>query len=1228
MARADDVDLDATHTDLREQELSLPTILGRMPARTRPAQREDVLPKRTRRHERFQAPEQLGISYFASGLQACFSVVAWGVFFFVLAHISRTCRVGKLILIWLPTGALASAMMRTDTAVRYVLALFYVLIVMGSMAMEFPIATAGVVAVSSGVVGVLISTVMRWAVPNVSKGLETLRGIVIFSCLIPVSALLETCCFALGMSSLQLLAGVSYKQLVFNMFPPVMLGLLVTCPFLTTMDKRKAIHVVWFWKQGYMYEALWFTLSIGLAVGLPFTFASVPNNNFGPVFFYMFPLSMAVALTTGMSGLCVYAAVAITSVLSANIVLVQPSAPVDTDYTSFRTEMLQRLQYWVCVMMTAGLMLAAAVAERNALLAILERKERERERNNRDESLKRPSAALAASESSMVLGFVCNELRKPIEDIVRMTEPMALVGEDAFAAASVSLCGRAIKRLGEHILQLLTDAYDFARIGNGLVTPKVSVVNLPELLEQITTAVRAQYGNRKIQLEVRLAPGLPQYVLVDESCLRRVLQVLCANACKHVSRRSRIIFDAVLSTKYSRGGEKRDTVDVDMSITVTDWVLEHPQADILLRPYAHLSATTTATADLSLAVASGFARCMGGRVVVFGQHGRGTVFSCKFPLRVLERPPSLGEMEMGDLGVSETSSIASTPPASLPTTLERPSRPPLLRQLTGAAGNAAGALLTKDISRRLSLGTLRRRSRDYAAVSGNEATMTVEHTTEDYPPDTPPETHIGEIEPVESGPSDFKDSKKLVLVVDDSSISRAILVRMLQRYPQLDVHEAANGSRALQLCLAQTFSIIFMDMEMPEMTGPAVALRLRHEGLTAPIILTTANTLGQDQLRQSGINELLVKPITKENIKNVLSKYGVIEELEPTYPPETPLSSAPTTMERSETADLLPKHPKDGITGYESPKSTPSSSLSRPSSLFRPQHLLVGNAAILVVDDNPIGRALLKKALTQILPGRDIVEAADGSEAVARCAAGEKFAIIYMDLEMPHMDGDIAATRIRNMRVASGGPPIVAVTGHGLDSEAYHSLRAAGINEAISKPVAREVLVDTLRRYGILGISPSPSGTTSPEFERKDAGFAPVRMGSSVSESVVRSAPGSSRLMTPDLGAAVRALRDRERLSPLSRSRSPSPERKQPHRGESAEAGRRSTISSGSSPTFKLKGRSGGTSPDTASPPEHAANSPGDLRRILLRGGSPVEIPRRRLASAPDVGLSRNSGVE
>ncbi|TPX66264.1 hypothetical protein SpCBS45565_g04566 [Spizellomyces sp. 'palustris'] len=1220
MARTDDVDIDATHTDLREQELSLPTVLGRMPAGARPAQREDVLPKRTRRHERFQAPEQLDMSYFASGLQACFCVVAWGVVFFILGYISRTYRVGKLSLIWLPTGALASAMMRTDTAVRYVLAFFYVLIVMGSMAIEFPIATAGVVAVSSGVVGVLISTVMRWAVPNVSKGLETLRGIVIFSCLIPVSALLETCCFALGMSSLQPFAGVSYKQLVFNMFPPIMLGLLVTCPFLTTMNKRKAIHILWFWKQGCTYEALWFTLSIGLAVGLPFTFASVPNN-FGPVFFYMFPPALAVALTTGMSGLCVYAAVAIASVLSANITLVRTSAPVDADYTFFRTEMLQRLQYWVCVMMTAGLMLAAAVAERNAVLATLERKERERERNNRDESLKRPSAALAASESSMVLGFVCNELRKPMEDIVRMAEPMVFAGEDAFAAVSVSLCGRAIKRLGEHILQLLTDAYDFARIGNGLVTPKLSVVNLPQLLEQITTAVRAQYGDRKIQLEVRLAPGLPQYVLVDESCLRRVLQVLCANACKHVSRRSRIIFDAVLSTKYSRGGEKRDTVDVDMSITVTDWVLEHPQADILLRPYAHLSATTTATADLSLAVASGFARCMGGRVVVFGQHGRGTIFSCKFPLRVLEQPPSLGEMEMGDFGVTDSSSIASTPPASLPTTLERPSRPPLLRQLTGAVGNAAGSLLTKDISRRLSLGTLRRRSRDYAAVSGNEATTTVERTTDDNTADTPPRSPIGETEPVESGPS---DSKKHVLVVNDSSISRAILVRMLQRYPQLDVQEAANGSRALQLCLAQTFSIIFMDMEMPEMTGSAAALRLRHEGLTAPIILTTANTLGQDQLRQSGINELLVKPLTKESIKNVLNKYGVIEELEPAYPPETSFSSPPTTMERSETADLLPKHPKDGITGNESPRSTPSSSLSRPSSLFRPQHLLVGHAAILVVDDNPIGRALLKKALTQILPGRDIVEAADGSEAVARCAAGEKFAIIYMDLEMPHMDGDIAATRIRNMRAASGGPPIVAVTAHGLDSEAYHSLRAAGINEAISKPVAKEVLVDTLRRYGILGISPSPSGTTSPEFERKDAGFAPVRMGSSVSESVVRST--GARLMTPDLGAAVRALRDRERRSPLSRS--PSPERKQPNRAESAETGRRSTISSGSSPPFKLKGRSAGTSPDTTSPPESAAISPGDLRRILLRGGSPVEIPRRRLASAPDVGLSRNPRVE
>lgn len=170
-----------------------------------------------------------------------------------------------------------------------------------------------------------------------------------------------------------------------------------------------------------------------------------------------------------------------------------------------------------------------------------------------------------------------------------------------------------------------------------------------------------------------------------------------------------------------------------------------------------------------------------------------------------------------NMGLARRVSDLSEPVSmSVPTIDRTVIKSPLLRQLTGAAGNVASSANAKiqHLGRRLSSVNLRRRSKDYA-------TIPVEHfSSEDPCPLVSPAALISD---EDINPMDFAaqsvPEKRLILIVDDSSISRAILVKMLQRYPGLEVHEAANGARAVEACFEHSFSMLFLDMEMPEMNG-------------------------------------------------------------------------------------------------------------------------------------------------------------------------------------------------------------------------------------------------------------------------------------------------------------------------------------------------------------------------------------------------------------------------
>jgi PAS domain S-box-containing protein len=119
---------------------------------------------------------------------------------------------------------------------------------------------------------------------------------------------------------------------------------------------------------------------------------------------------------------------------------------------------------------------------------------------------------------------------------------------------------------------------------------------------------------------------------------------------------------------------------------------------------------------------------------------------------------------------------------------------------------------------------------------------------------------------------------------------------------------------------------------------------------------------------------------------------------------------------------------------------------------------------ILVVDDNPSNRALLRDLLTPI--GFTIVEAEGGQEAI-ELAAAERPALIVMDLAMPGLDGYETTRRLRQLPVCS--KTVIIASSASISDERKQNSLDAGCDDFLPKPVQASALLDALRRH--LGLS-------------------------------------------------------------------------------------------------------------------------------------------------------------
>lgn len=115
-----------------------------------------------------------------------------------------------------------------------------------------------------------------------------------------------------------------------------------------------------------------------------------------------------------------------------------------------------------------------------------------------------------------------------------------------------------------------------------------------------------------------------------------------------------------------------------------------------------------------------------------------------------------------------------------------------------------------------------------------------------------------------------------ILVVEDSSIMRQLLVMSLRRLPGVVVMEASDGLEALKIIANKNLSLIFSDVNMPGMDGLKLVRMLRGDRRTKdiPVVMVTTEGAEEDRDRAMalGATEYITKPVQAGNVVEIASR--------------------------------------------------------------------------------------------------------------------------------------------------------------------------------------------------------------------------------------------------------------------------------------------------------------------------------------------------------------------
>ncbi|MGE0440250.1 MAG: response regulator [Gemmatimonadales bacterium] len=279
-----------------------------------------------------------------------------------------------------------------------------------------------------------------------------------------------------------------------------------------------------------------------------------------------------------------------------------------------------------------------------------------------------------------------------------------------------------------------------------------------------------------------------------------------------------------------------------------------------------------------------------------------------------------------------------------------------------------------------------------------------------------------------------------ILVIDDSQIDRWVIAEQLRPLSATVVLVDSYDEAMVAIRRAadyEPFDIVLADSFLPDGRGEDLAQRVFAEGLHPVahwILVSGAVRPGYTQdIERAGFAGYLAKPIRGNVLRKMVAELAA----------RRGATSSTTFLTRGLLTETTGPRKLAPVAGW--------------------------TAKVLLVEDNPVNQVVADRMLRKL--GCQVDVASNGSEAVERVTA-TRYDLVFMDCQMPIMDGYEATRSIRRTEDRDHRLPIVAMTANAMEGDRERCLDN-GMDDYISKPVDPEAVIRALEQWAARPVEPA-----------------------------------------------------------------------------------------------------------------------------------------------------------
>ncbi|WP_418317728.1 ATP-binding protein [Piscinibacter sakaiensis] len=515
----------------------------------------------------------------------------------------------------------------------------------------------------------------------------------------------------------------------------------------------------------------------------------------------------------------------------------------------------------------------------------------------------RDQAEAASLAKTRFLANMSHELRTPLNGVIGAAQLLQLGGQGAEEQAHLI---DAIRGSGTNLLGLIENILDLSRIETGALELTHVDFNLVDCVESAiaTTAVGARL--KRLGMACIVDPDLPAWRNGDSSRLRQILMNLLGNAVKFTQRG-----DVVLNVDRGRTATSVIIRVRDSGPGIAEQALQH-----VFEPFRQADDGVNRRhggSGLGLTITRELVEAMGGSIRVDSEVGAGSCFEVELDIplaatTVPEPPPLQYQVLFFEPHEPSARAIAAQLARLGCRTMRCRSADDLQAWISRQPDDAAepwllvaadaeetwqfleASMQMIDPQRVIGMTQLESYESEIARERFHLSRSVVKPVLRAslvsrlgaVPRPAPSPRHLPASSPLPTPTSPGTLGAKHVLVVEDDRLNQTIVCSMLHNAGYATT-AADTGEQALELMARQTFDLVLMDWQMPEMDGLEVTRRIRggeagRYGRIVPIVALTANAFAEDRAAclAAGMNDFLTKPVLAAKLIETASRWTAL----------------------------------------------------------------------------------------------------------------------------------------------------------------------------------------------------------------------------------------------------------------------------------------------------------------------------------------------------------------